>query len=153
MSVIDKARDFAKLKHKGQTDDHGLDYFTSHLEQVVALVKLITNDEEMIATAYLHDTIEDTKTTYQELIKEFGIDIAGLVYELTHDGKKDTYGYYFPRLNSRRAIVIKFADRLSNLSRTSAWGDKRRCKYLMVFISFLSASSRSRKGDKTSKIA
>ena len=129
MSVIDKARDFAKLKHKGQTDDFGLDYFKSHIEQVVDLVMLVSDDEEMIATAYLHDTIEDTKTTYDKLVKEFGVVIADLVNELTHEGKQDTYGHYFPRLKSRRAIVIKFADRLSNLSRTSAWGDKRRNQY------------------------
>ena len=44
--------------------------------------------------------------------------------------EKDQKGYYFPRLKSKEAILIKFADRLSNLSRMSSWNMKRQEQYL-----------------------
>ena len=130
INIIRKARKFAKAKHKGQKDDCGKDYFKAHVEGVVKLLKLVTKDKTILAAAYLHDTLEDTKTGLDELNRAFGMIIAKLVWEITHEGKKDTYGRYFPRLKSRDAILIKFADRLSNLSRMEAWDDKRVAQYL-----------------------
>jgi len=123
-----RAHDFAKKKHGDTLDDSGKIYFEAHVCQVVKLVKDVTNDESLIAAAYLHDTLEDTETTYAELEKEFGPKIAGLVHELTHEGTREK-GYYFPRLKSEGAILIKFADRLSNLSRMDAWTPERRAAY------------------------
>jgi len=130
MSIVLKATKFAQDAHRGQVDDDGKDYHTAHLEQVALLVSKVTSDEEVIAAAYLHDTLEDTKTTYGQLKQVFGERIADIVHELTHEGKKDSYGYYFPRLRSKEAIIIKFADRLSNLSRMSSWDEKRQRQYL-----------------------
>lgn len=98
MALEEKAKKFAKLKHKGQKDDYGLDYFQSHIEQVVAILRQVTINQNTLAAAYLHDTLEDTETTYNELVHEFGKEIANLVNEVTHEGKKDSLGYYFPRL-------------------------------------------------------
>lgn len=123
------AKEFSHKKHKGQLDDSGLDYFTAHIEQVVSILEQVTNDDNIISAAYLHDTLEDTETTYQELVENFGITVASLVREVTHDGDS-THGYYFPRLTTRDAVLIKFADRLSNLSRMEAWPEKRRDHYL-----------------------
>jgi (p)ppGpp synthase/HD superfamily hydrolase len=129
-NIAGKAMMFAKNKHKDQKDDEGKDYFDAHIRQFVNLVRLVADDAEMIAVAYLHDTLEDTDTTYEELEREFGKSIADMVNELTHDGEKDSYGYYFPRLKSQKAIIIKFADRLSNLSRMNAWDEERRRQYI-----------------------
>lgn len=125
-----KAFIFSRVKHQGQLDDDGLDYFSSHIEQVVRIIQNVTEDQDIISAAYLHDTIEDTDTTYEELVKEFGETVANLVMEVTHEGKKDSKGFYFPRLQSKNAILIKFADRLSNLSRMSSWPLDRQKQYL-----------------------
>ena len=127
--MIKKAQGFAKNKHSSQLDDSGKPYFT-HLEQVVSILKQVTDDEDIICAAYLHDTLEDTETTVKELVTKFGERIANLVCEMTHAGKKDEHGYYFPLLKSREAILIKFADRLSNLSRMESWDAKRQEQYL-----------------------
>ena len=50
--------------------------------------------------------------------------------EVTHEGRKDEIGYYFPRLKTQRGIVLKFADRISNLSRMESWDDNRKNHYL-----------------------
>lgn len=128
--LTSRAALFAKLKHKEQKDDDGKDYFESHLKQVYAIVIQITEDQEILAACYLHDTLEDTQTTYEELVENFGKRVADLVLEVTHEGKKDNKGYYFPRLKSKDAILIKYADRLSNLSRIQSWPKDRQDQYL-----------------------
>lgn len=127
-TLIKQAKEFAKLKHIDQLDDSGLPYIV-HLEQVVNILGQVTSKDSIIVAAWLHDTLEDTKTTLYELKERFGQEVALLVYELTHEGDK-IHGYYFPRLKSRDAILIKFADRLSNLSRMESWPEKRRQHYL-----------------------
>jgi (p)ppGpp synthase/HD superfamily hydrolase len=125
-----KAKIFAKHKHMGQKDDCGKDYFDGHIQQVYALVLQLTDDENILCAALLHDTIEDTDTTYKELVENFNVKIADLVMEVTHEGQKDSKGFYFPRLKSRDAILIKFADRLSNLCRMESWSKDRQEHYL-----------------------
>jgi len=116
----DKALEFAAEKHKGQLDDQNRPYFFAHIVQVHGLLKEITDDEETLCAGLLHDIIEDTETTYEELIREFNKEIADLVMELTYQGDRET-GRYFPLLQSRKGVAIKFADRLSNLARMVDW--------------------------------
>jgi GTP pyrophosphokinase len=115
----DKALEFAAEKHKGQLDDQGRPYFFAHIVQVHGLLNEVTDDEEVLCAGLLHDIIEDTDTTYEELIHEFNKEIADLVMELTYEGNET--GRYFPRLSTRKAIMVKFADRLSNLARMVDW--------------------------------
>ena len=129
-NIVDRAFTFAAEKHEEQFDDDGRSYFIAHICQVVHILRQVTNDSVILAAAYLHDTLEDTDTTMEELMDTFGDDIAFLVYELTYEGTKDNVGYYFPRLKSKKAIIIKFADRLSNLSRMDVWDAKRQEHYL-----------------------
>jgi (p)ppGpp synthase/HD superfamily hydrolase len=128
--MIEKARLFGIEKHKGQLDDCGKDYFEAHVQQVANIVSQSTKDPDIIAAAYLHDTVEDTETTYEELIKEFNQRTADLVMEVTHEESNDNFGYYFPRLKTREGIMIKLADRLSNISRMDSWDIARREHYL-----------------------
>ena len=116
----DKALDYASKKHRGQLDDRGRPYFFAHVIQVYNVLQDVTDDEATLCAGLLHDVIEDTDTTYEELVHEFTKEIADLVMEVTFDGDKET-GRYFPRLHSHKAIVVKFADRLSNLVRMVDW--------------------------------
>lgn len=125
-----KSKIFAKEKHKNQKDDCGESYFDAHILQVFCIINEVTTDEDVKCAALLHDTIEDTATTYEELAENFGKRVADLVMEVTHDGQKDAKGFYFPRLQSKDAVLIKFADRLSNLSRMKNWPVERQAHYL-----------------------
>jgi GTP pyrophosphokinase len=120
VSLEDKALEFASAKHDGQLDDQGRPYFFAHIIQVYSLLKDVTDDEETLCAGILHDIIEDTDTTYEELVHEFNKEIADLVLELTYQGNREI-GRYFPLLHSHKAIVVKFADRLSNLVRMVDW--------------------------------
>lgn len=123
------AYQFAEEKHAGQLDDSGKNYFQAHLNPVsMILARICPDDANLIAAGLLHDTIEDTSTTYEDLAKNFSIDVADLVMEVT---KVDTdHGSVFPRLKTKRGIMLKFADRLSNLSRMESWPDDRQEHYL-----------------------
>lgn len=118
--LVDKALEYASEQHKGQLDDQGRPYFFAHIVQVHSILKDVTDDEETLCAGILHDVIEDTETTYEEILHEFNREIADLVQELTFQGDKET-GRYFPVLKTRKAIMVKFADRLSNLSRMRDW--------------------------------
>ena len=126
---LNKAILFATEKHKNQVDDDDNPYWL-HPNMVGDILESLGCDKEVIAAGYLHDTLEDTDTTFLELVEEFGDRVACLVFEVTHEGKKDNHGYYFPYLKSRDAIMIKLADRLSNISRMDSWDEKRKQQYL-----------------------
>lgn len=130
MNIKEQAYEFAKKCHAGQLDDSGEAYIW-HPAAVAKLVQTVSpNDENLIAAAYLHDVIEDCGVTHRQLAEKFNYDIADLVNEVTHEGQKDSVGYYFPRLKTQRGIVLKFADRMSNLSRMECWDEKRVAQYL-----------------------
>ena len=126
---IRKAFAFAKKKHKGQKDDSGKGYFYAHCFQVFQILLRLKVDHNLLCAGLLHDTIEDTETSYMEIVAMFNKDIADLVMEVTHEGDKKT-GYYFPRLKTKRGIILKFADRLSNISRMDCWPEDRQQHYL-----------------------
>jgi (p)ppGpp synthase/HD superfamily hydrolase len=123
-------RRYARWLHQGQLDDSGEDYFKAHLAHVASLIKLVTSDKDLITAAYLHDSIEDTAITYKGLELTFNKRVADLVNDVTHEGKKDEWGYYFPRLHSKDGIILKLCDRLSNVSRMESWSKERQEQYL-----------------------
>lgn len=126
-TFINKAKQFAIQRHEGQVRSDGAP-FIEHPAKVVQIISQVTNDENLIASAWLHDTIEDTDTTYAELVKEFNKDVADLVIEVTKDkNHRDTK---FPNLHTQRGIQLKFADRLSNLSDMKDWKEDKKQRYL-----------------------
>jgi len=121
---LDKAFSYGAAKHKGIQDDAGKPYF-DHCIQVHDILKMVTQNEDILCAALLHDTLEDTDTSYADLVKVFNTQVANLVREVTKEGYN-----YFPRLESKEATLIKFADRLSNLSRMEVWGIEKQKQYL-----------------------
>lgn len=83
--LVRKARDYATQAH--QRIDHRRKYtqqpYDMHLRAVAELVATVSDDREMLAAAWLHDIVEDTPVTLEEVEREFGSAVAGLVNELT----------------------------------------------------------------------
>lgn len=85
MNLDQRALAFAKERHKDQTRKYNKEPYINHCIAVAELVKeSFLWSEEMVAAAYLHDVIEDTNTTKEELEKEFGNEVASLVDMLTN---------------------------------------------------------------------
>lgn len=119
-SIVNKAYTFSKEKHSGQVRKFsGLPYFT-HPKYVARIIEELTDDEVMVATALLHDVVEDTSATIEEIRFEFGDQVASYVGELTNPDEmlpdKKTYlatkmSYYM----SNESLLIKLVDRYHNV--------------------------------------
>ncbi len=122
--LINRAIHFATEAH--QRIDHSRKYsgqpYTVHLDQVAKIVASVTDDEEMVAAAWLHDAVEDTSATLNDIEREFGSSVAQLVRELT-DVSKPGDGNRSVRKaidrehlaqSSARAQTIKLADLIDN---------------------------------------
>jgi len=81
-----RARVFAAKKHVGQTYNGGKDNYMFHLEAVHDIAESVGLPEEIRVAAYLHDVLEDTPVTYEELKDRFGEPVANLVEAVTGRG-------------------------------------------------------------------
>ena len=125
--IIDKAFRVACERHEGQKRRSGEPYII----HPVAVAKIVVDygmDYQSVAAAMLHDTVEDTDLTLEDVRKEFGADIAALVDGLTKLGKvpldiKDKEEQQAENVRKMllamsediRVIIIKLADRLHNI--------------------------------------
>lgn len=109
---LELARQLAKEYHKGQVDKAGVDYFSGHIMSVVNGVDTV---EEKIV-AYLHDTAEDTKLTYVDLmVLDFSDRVINAVIALTKD-KKESYKDYLKRVKKNElATSVKLSDLTNNM--------------------------------------
>jgi (p)ppGpp synthase/HD superfamily hydrolase len=121
--LVSRAADFAARAH---VDQHrkGLaqEPYVNHLAEVAGLLAQATMgaDATLVAVGWLHDTVEDTPVTMEDLDEAFGTEIARLVGELTDNKslpKLDRKRLQVERMgvSSPRAQLVKFADKTSNI--------------------------------------
>ena len=140
--IILKAAHFAAQKHRDQRrKDEDSSPYINHPISVAKIISEIGNveDPEVLAAALLHDTIEDTKTTPEELIDNFGERVCSLVQEVTDDKN-------LPKLERKQrqidhakeisegAALIKLGDKISNVTDITNtppanWDSNRRLEY------------------------
>ena len=123
-AVLIKAYNFAAKAHADQKRDSGEPYFYHVFETAKNLVRL-GMDAKTIAAGFLHDTIEDTNITEQELQKEFGEEITLLVKGITKLSNIKYRGderhveslrkFFLAMASDLRVVIIKLADRLNNV--------------------------------------
>lgn len=141
VNLTNKALEFATLKHKGKyrKGKNPTPYITHPINVAKIILRYKGNSQNIdtfVAAAYLHDTIEDTDTTYDDLVKNFGYEIAFLVYELTSDkdlqnaiGKAKYLAIKMKNM-SNDALDIKLCDRLDNISDLNKVDIEFRDKYI-----------------------
>ncbi len=123
--LIQKAYEFAKNKHGNQLRKSGEPYII-HPVQVAYTLSTLNLDDETICAALLHDVVEDTTATREELVKEFGESIAEMVdgvtklsklqYTTEKEQQVEDYRKMFLAMGKDiRVILIKLADRLHNM--------------------------------------
>lgn len=83
--LIEQARDFAAAAHRGvgQVRKYTGEAYEEHLRRVAQIVASVTDDAETIAAAWLHDVVEDTPVTIDDIERTFGPDVRQLVEALT----------------------------------------------------------------------
>ena len=125
LDIVDKAYQFAEVAHRNQLRNSGEDYILHPLEVAQILVEL-EMDEATIAASLLHDVVEDTSYTIEDIEKEFGSEIALLVDGVTKLGRieykskmeqqvENLRKMFLAMAKDIRVILIKLADRLHNM--------------------------------------
>ncbi len=123
LRMVSEAAELAARRHNGMArKGRGSEPYINHLAEVANLLSAATEgaDAELVAAGWLHDTIEDTETTREELAERFSERVAALVVECTDDMR-------LPKAERRRrqvtdaphkspgAKLIKIADKISNI--------------------------------------
>ena len=125
LAIIDKAVDYAKAKHASQTRKDGSPYII-HPLAVAQIVTEMVLDIDAILGALLHDTIEDTDTSHEDIEKLFGPTVAELVEGVTKLTRADFSSreqaqmenlrkMFMAMSKDIRVVLIKIADRLHNI--------------------------------------
>ena len=142
LQLVIRAAAFAAHKHRDQRrKDAGA---TPYINHPLALARILSVeggviDPVTIAAALLHDTIEDTETTPEELEAEFGADIRSIVEQVTDDktlpkaARKQAQVDHAGHI-SHRAQLVKLADKIANLRDVATappdrWDLQRRQEY------------------------
>jgi len=140
--LILNAADFAAYKHRNQKRKD--EEKTPYINHPIAVAKIISEignveDPEVLAAALLHDTIEDTKTTPEELIENFGERVCHLVQEVTDDKTLPKLERKQRQIDhakeiSKDAALIKLGDKISNVTDITNtpptdWDSNRRLDY------------------------
>lgn len=114
---------FAALAHRNQRrKDPDSTPYINHPIGVANLISTVGNDDDLVTlqAALLHDTIEDTDVTYEDLVEHFGNEVADIVVEVSDDKSLSKVARKKKQIEhsahiSNRAKTVKFADKLYNI--------------------------------------
>lgn len=121
----EKALEFATKAHGEQQRKYTKEPYIEHPKRVAQIVKTVPHSTEMVCAAYLHDVVEDTPVSIEEIEQEFGSKVAGLVQELTDEYVKENYQHLNRKNRKKKEVerqakmspeakTIKLADVIDN---------------------------------------
>jgi guanosine-3',5'-bis(diphosphate) 3'-pyrophosphohydrolase len=123
METVLRAAAFAAEKHRNQRrkDEEASPYINHPIQVAHVLVQADVEDPAVLAAALLHDSIEDTNTSFEELEIVFGYEIANIVAECTDDKKLSKSERKQAQIDhaakiSRKAKLVKLADKIANVN-------------------------------------
>jgi (p)ppGpp synthase/HD superfamily hydrolase len=132
-TIVEKAKHFATCAHHSQR--YGVHPYTFHLSGVVKVAGIRDTFPDLrpvvLAVCWLHDTIEDTNTSFEELEEAFGWEVAHAVVLVTKVEGQSYEEYMRGILTSPIAIEVKKCDTMFNLSSSFKEGNQKRiAKYI-----------------------
>lgn len=137
-NIIKEAYKFAKERHKGQKKINGKDYF-EHPKNMYKILLKRKKDYITLCGALLHDTVEDTNTSLDEIKKRFGNKIAFVVDGMTKIKPFEKYLKKFEKYvkKDRRILMIKMADLEDNLSVFGYVKEYEKVRIKEIYLGFI----------------
>lgn len=142
--LLTRAADYAARQHLAQRrKGERAEPYINHLTEVATLLAEATDGKDVVLVmgGLLHDTLEDTDSTYEDLVQRFGPEVAALVAEVTDDKslrKEERKRLQVEKAASKspRARMLKIADKTSNLrslieSPPKGWTEERLRDYVV----------------------
>jgi (p)ppGpp synthase/HD superfamily hydrolase len=108
--LVTTARKFARARHRGSTGRDGSSPYFDHVASVAAHVAAAGGSPRLVAAAYLHDVVEDTGVTVDELSDRFGAEVAEIVDHTTNPSVDPGTGRPLSWLEQKRMAVAEVAD-------------------------------------------
>ena len=147
MQKTSKAQSFAKKKHQHQFRKDRKTPYWHHLKQVVQnLQKLGIKNQDILCAGWLHDTIEDTDTDFDDIEERFGKTTAKIVSQVTKDTRipqKQRESQYLLQLKraSWEAKAVKLGDLAANIAdlKNSGYTNQKKVKQVKDKLKYLSA--------------
>jgi GTP pyrophosphokinase len=148
LSALQRAFRFAAERHQGQKRSSGEPYLI-HLIEVVRILADIHMDQTCLVAGMLHDTVEDTTATIEQVRKEFGDDVARVVDGVTKLAKLNFYSHeerqaesvrkmLLAMVSDIRVVLVKLADRLHNMRTLSHLSRERQTRIAQETIDIYS---------------
>lgn len=122
MNLTTRAKVFANIAHDGQVRKYTGEPYISHPVSVAKLVKDVGSSDTVISAAWLHDVVENTKFTAEDILNRFGVEVANLVLEVTDVSEYSDGNRYVRKEIDRQHLAkaspegktIKLADIIDN---------------------------------------
>lgn len=111
---VDFAEEFARQAHGAVLNKHSGEHYILHVERVVAHLVAAGADETHQTVAWLHDVVEDTSVTLDQVLRFFGVEIAEAVDAITHRPGETRLAYYDRVGPNRLALAVKMSDLRDN---------------------------------------
>jgi len=138
IDLVRKAYQFVRVHHEGQTRSSGEPYIT-HVAEVAYLTTKLQLDVPSVVTALLHDTVEDTTVTLEQLEKEFGKDVKDLVdgvtklSQMNFSSRAEEQAENFRKMllamaRDIRVLLVKLCDRTHNMRTLEFLSEARRTR-------------------------
>lgn len=115
----DKEKAFLIVEKAHNNQSYAIYPYTYHIKEVIKIAEDLGCEESIIVAATLHDVIEDTDISYNDIKKEFGEEVAEIVYCVTDElgrNRKERKEKTYPKIRSNwKAVIVKICDRIANV--------------------------------------
>ncbi len=140
MTNLERALLVADKAHTNQTYD--IYPYGYHIRQVISIAQELGYDESIQIACALHDTMEDTGLSYNDISKAFGDEVAEIVYCVTDElgrNRKERKAKTYPKIQGNwKATVVKVCDRIANMMQSKSYNEVLYKMYLKENDDFIS---------------
>ena len=139
MTDIERALMVAEKAHANQQYD--IYPYVYHLKQVAAIATDLGYEDDIIVACILHDILEDTDLSYNDIKKAFGKEVAEIVYAVTDElgrNRKERKEKTYPKIRANsKAKVVKMCDRIANIEHSRLYNKHMLEMYRNEHLTFI----------------